>query len=135
MSEEPAEVLRSAEELRVERVRVPRERVRFRKRIVSEVRTVQVPVRVEQLVIEHEPLDADGTAPAGRTTPAEPLEIVLHEEVPVVSLRVQPTEVVRVGVRTAAAEQVVQAQLRTEQVAVDEVATRDPVTGESSPPR
>ncbi len=112
----------------MERVRVPSERVRIRKSVVSEVRTVQVPVRVERLVVEREPFDADdpeGYAPAG-AAPEEPLEIVLHEEVPVVSLRVEPTEVVRVSVRQVGGEEAVQAVLRTEQVAVEQVADRSP---------
>ncbi|WP_432570077.1 DUF2382 domain-containing protein [Kineococcus sp. SYSU DK005] len=116
------EVVRSAEELRVARVRVPRERVRVSKRVVTEVRTVEVPVRVEQLVIEREPLDADGTAAPGQAATGaapEPLEIVLREEVPVVSVRAEPVEVVRIGVRTTEAEQSVTAQLRTEHVDID----------------
>ncbi|WP_432538166.1 DUF2382 domain-containing protein [Kineococcus auxinigenes] len=122
MSEEHAEVVRSAEELRVQRVRVPSERVRIRKEVVSEVRTVQVPVRVERLVVEREPLDAagdgaQGDEPAG-AAPVEPLVIVLHEEVPVVSVRVEPTEVVRVGVRQVRGEEAVRAELRTEHVEV-----------------
>ncbi|WP_337063358.1 YsnF/AvaK domain-containing protein, partial [Kineococcus sp. G2] len=124
--EEHAEVLRSAEELRTRTVRAPRERVRIRKQIVSEVRTVEVPVRVERLVVEHEPLDGAAAGPAGEnpTGPAsaEPLEIVLHEEVPVVSLRVQPVEVVRVGVRTVQDEEVVEVDLRSEQVVVEQEA-------------
>ncbi len=86
---------------------------------------MEVPVRVEQLVVEREPLDADGTAAAGRAATGaapEPLEIVLHEEVPVVSVRVQPVEVVRVSVRDVQGEQVVRAELRSEQVAVETVA-------------
>ncbi|NAZ86772.1 DUF2382 domain-containing protein [Kineococcus indalonis] len=135
MNEERAEVLRSAEELRVGRERVPRERVRIRKRVVTEVRTVEVPVRVEQLVVEHEPLDAAGAVPSGRTddaAPREPLRIVLHEEVPVVSVRVQPVEVVSVGVRTVQGEQVLRAELRSEQVVVDTPAPA-PVDTEGTP--
>ncbi|GAB3218612.1 hypothetical protein GCM10027586_11340 [Kineococcus gypseus] len=104
-------------------MRVARERVRVSKRVVSEVRTVQVPVRVEQLVVEREPLDADAgdaDAPAaGDTAAAEPLVIVLHEEVPVVSVRAEPVEVVRIGVRTVQGEQTVSTELRSEQVVVD----------------
>ncbi|MCI2240393.1 YsnF/AvaK domain-containing protein [Paenibacillus sp. TRM 82003] len=112
--------------MRTRTVRAPRERVRISKRIVSEVRTVEVPVRVERLVVEHEPLDEAGAGPVGEDpaglAPAEPLEIVLHEEVPVVSLRVQPVEVVRVGVRTVQGEEVVEVDLRSEQVVVEQEA-------------
>ncbi|WP_337060832.1 hypothetical protein, partial [Kineococcus sp. G2] len=85
--EEHAEVLRSAEELHVQRVRVPGERVRIREQIVS--------------------------------------------------VRVQPTEAVRAGVRQVAGEQAVRAELRTEHVEIDTAhppETHTPLTTPHVPP-
>ncbi|MEZ0164841.1 DUF2382 domain-containing protein [Kineococcus sp. LSe6-4] len=118
----------SAEALRTRTVRVAHERVRISKRIVETTRTVEVPVRVEQLVLTHEPLEpleplepgetGPGTVPAG---PAGEIVLVLHEEVPQVSLRVEPVEVVRIGVVTRTGEAVVETTVRTEQAEVDEL--------------
>jgi uncharacterized protein (TIGR02271 family) len=80
-------------------------RLRFRRRIVTETRTVEVTVRREELEIEElHVTDRNGalvgSAKDGPTTdapaPAEPLVIVLQEEVPEVSLRLRPYEQVTV---------------------------------------
>lgn len=110
------EVVLRGERLRTGTERVPVERVRFSKRIVTTTRTVEVPVRVEQLVVSHEPI-GDGDLPAGEPGPPpgdEELVIVLHEEVPRVTLDVVPVEEVRVRVRTVAGEQVVTTAVRRE---------------------
>ncbi|GAA4658246.1 DUF2382 domain-containing protein [Kineococcus glutinatus] len=108
------ELVLSAERLQHDVVRVPRERVRISKRITTEIRTLQVPVRVEQLVVRHEPVDGPGAA-AG-AAPAEDLVLVLHEEVPAVSLQVQPVERVRVRVQRVEGRQSVSALLSHEEV-------------------
>ncbi|PPK97446.1 uncharacterized protein (TIGR02271 family) [Kineococcus xinjiangensis] len=116
------DIVLSAEKLQVGVVRVPRERVRISKRITTEVRTLEVPVRVEQLVVRHEPLDGSDATGASGEAPEE-LVLVLHEEVPEVSLRVRPTEQVRVRVRQVTGRQVVSDVLRHEEVdlTVDEL--------------
>ena len=121
---EEHEIVLSAERLQHSVVRVPRERVRISKRITTEIRTLEVPVRVEQLVVRHEALAGTGHADAATTaTPPEELVLVLHEEVPDVSLRVRPTEQVRVRVRQVTGRQVVSDVLRHEEVdlTVDEL--------------
>ncbi|WP_380172652.1 DUF2382 domain-containing protein [Kineococcus sp. DHX-1] len=110
----------SAEALRTRTVRVARERVRISKRIVETTRTVEVPVRVEQLVVVHEPLGPGDPVPdVDPSVPVEELVVVLHEEVPEVTLRVHPVELVRVGVETVSGEVVVETTLRAEEVEVD----------------
>ena len=132
------ELVLSAERLQHSVVRTPRERVRVSKRITTEMRTLQVPVRVEQLVVRHEPM-ADGERPAEvqGAEPPEDLVLVLHEEVPVVSLQVRPTERVRLSVRQVAGRQVVTETLRHEEVdlRVDELP-REPAarTAHGGPP-
>jgi len=85
--------------------RVLTERVRIRARIVTTTRLLQVPFRVEQLVVD------------------------LHEEVSEDTLRVQPKERVRVHVHTVAGERIVRAEVGHEVLDVDTgaaAAIRDP---------
>lgn len=121
-----AEVVLLAEQLSVGVDRVAAERVRITKRIVEEVRTVQVPLRREELVISQEPLTGTGSVPG---TAAEDLVLVLHEEVPVVSVAVQAYERVVVAVETVRTEQVLRADLRTEHASVTVEEAQD------APPR
>ena len=106
----------SAERLSVGVERVPAGRVRISKRIVEELRTVQVPLRREELVVTQEPVSADGPSSAG--APAEDLVLVLREEVPVVSVNTQAYERVVVSVETVHAEETVRTELRTEHASV-----------------
>ena len=115
-AEVAAEVVLHQERLGITTRRFPAERVRFTKRIVTTTRTVEVPVRVEQLVVTHEPLSDEFPVTDGEV-PAE-LVIVLHEEVPEVTLRVVPVERVSVAVRTVTRDEVVVAELATEVVDV-----------------
>lgn len=134
-----ADVVVHAERLLLSRERVAVERVRFTKRIVTTTRTVVVPVRVEQLVVSHEPfpegtvvdegaaLDTSGPGASATATggsnpgdvDTDGLVILLHEEVPEFTVRVQPVERVTIGVRAVAEEDVVTAVLRSETVEVD----------------
>ena len=86
-------------------VDVTREAVRaiVRRRIVTEVRTIEVTVRREVLEVEH--LPADGPALPVAQAPREALSLVLSEEVPVVSLAVQPYERVTLDVHTVAEQE------------------------------
>ena len=97
-----AEVVLHEERVHVD---VVREAVRavVRRRIVTEVRTVEVTVRREVLEVEH--LPADGPALPVAQEPRQALSLVLSEEVPVVTLQVQPYERVTLDVHTVAAEE------------------------------
>lgn len=115
MSESHVTVIRSEERLDVSTVRTATERVRIRKVVVTEERTVTVQVRREELVVEREPLDGPLE---GDGAPPEPLVIVLHAEVPVVSTRVVPVERVSVVVDRITAMRTVTEELRHERVDV-----------------
>ena len=111
------ELTLTEEQLVVETERVPAQRVRVRKEIVSEQVTITVTLRHEELVIEREPIKP-GEAPAesahGPKLDEPPIEIVLWAEEPVVSTRAVPTEKVRV-LRTLGSDQHdLTAQLRRE---------------------
>ena len=87
---------RSEEELVVDTVWRPAERVRVRRRVVEEDVTVTVRVRREQLEIVREPVSHYEEPRPDAGTPVEDLVIVLHEERPVVHTEVVPVERVRV---------------------------------------
>ena len=72
----------------------PVERVRVRRQVITEIQTIEVEVRREVLVLEHEGAPATQEAlPVGRAPIApKPLEIVLHREVPYIRLAVEPYE-------------------------------------------
>ncbi len=107
-----AEVVLHQEQLRVSTRRVPTEKILVRRRVVSEVRQIEVTVRREELEVYRVPLDGHEQSPVGG--PPEPLVILLSEEVPVVQLQTRPYERVTVHVDTV-----------TEQVEVTEHLARE----------
>ena len=121
---------RSEEELIIRKLSRPRERVRVRRRIVSEEVTLTVTVRREELDVERLPVDPahpaagaaggrPGSAPGGEPADREPLIVVLREEQPVVGTRVVARELVRVYKERTTSQQVVSGELRKEVVAVE----------------
>ncbi|MBA2624457.1 MAG: YsnF/AvaK domain-containing protein [Acidimicrobiia bacterium] len=112
------EVIRSEEELRVERQWRDAYRVRVTKRIVTEERTITVPVRREELVIEHEPITEE-TWRDGPPGPAEDLVLTLREEQIEVVTRVVPLERVRISVDRTTERLRIDEDLRREQVRVE----------------
>ena len=105
-------------------VDVVREAVRavVRRRIVTEVRTIEVTVRRE--VLEIEELPADGPALPVAADPRQALSLVLSEEVPVVTLQVQPYERVTLEVHGVSGEERVTTTSGEERV---ELTTNFPV--------
>ncbi len=93
--EEVVELMRSGDRLHGSVEWVSGEQVRCSKRVVTETRTITVRLRREELVVERYPIgeqdavEADSPAQDGAGPVAE---IVLHEEVPEVTLRTVPTE-------------------------------------------
>jgi stress response protein YsnF len=99
------------------------ERLRVRRRIVSETITVPVVVRREELVMDSLPVTG-AASPAEQ--PSAPLVIVLREEVPVVTFDVRPYERVTVSVVLIAEQQDITAELGSERLEVltDEISER-----------
>lgn len=112
------EIVRSEERLGVHLVRSAVETVRVSRRIVTETVQVPVTIRREELSITRTPVGGSQSV-QGLPVAVEDLVLVLHEEVPVVSLTVRPIERVTIGVDVVAGEQLVSADLRREQVQVD----------------
>lgn len=98
-------------------------RARVRKRIVTEVRQVQVTVRREVLEVDQLPAEEGLAAAAGTRSP---LVLVLSEEVPVVGLEVRPYERVTLTVHEGTDEHEVSATVGTERLDVTSAETPGP---------
>ena len=112
---------RSEEQLVVDKVEVPQERVRLVKHVVTENVTVTVAVRREELRIEREPItnpEAVEMAPGAEIGPAE-MEFFLLAEEPVVTTRVVPVERVRVGKDAVVDSREVSGEVRKERIDVE----------------
>ncbi len=115
---------RSEERLQVSTQRVETGRARLRKQVVTELETVQVPVRKERLVLETEPVDGGSGPVPGGPAAGEVVEVVLHEERPVIRTETVPVERVRLATEQVVEEVEVTEQVRKERIEVDGV---DPV--------
>ncbi len=111
------------QQLQVDTVRVPVQRVVLRRRIVTEVQQVQVTVRREELEIIREPLSGQPTGAPGGAPP--PLLIVLSREVPVVQLQRHPYEQVTVQVRRVEGQQQINESVSKEQVELTTTGSSD----------
>jgi stress response protein YsnF len=111
---------RSEEELAVDTVWRPSERVWVRRRVVEEEVMVAVTVRREELEIVREPASRFDPPRRDAGEPVEELVMVLHEERPVVGVEVVRTEVVRVHrVVVRGGERNVTETVRREQIEVE----------------
>lgn len=93
-------------------------RVRLRKHVVSDQKTVTVPVEREEFEVVREPV-ADGEAHDGGRLGDDEAEVVLHEERPVVDKDVVATERVGLEKETVTEEQQVVTDVSREEVEVD----------------
>ncbi|MGY1637143.1 PRC and DUF2382 domain-containing protein [Geodermatophilus sp. SYSU D00742] len=133
---------RSEEQLRVGTERVATTRARLVKYVVTEEVTITVPIRREEIRVEHVPVDAPDPAPGeslaadtdrpraagapsgGPVATGLPDEIVLHAERPVVSVEVVPVERVRLRTDVVTGQEQVTEQVQREQIVVDEDRVR-----------
>ena len=112
---------RSEEQLRVGTEKVETGRARLRKYIVTEQKTVTVPVQREEVRLEREPItDANrGQAMSGGDITEEEHEVVLTEERPVIQKEVVPVERVKLAKETVADQVEVSEEVRKEQIDTD----------------
>lgn len=127
-SDDAVTVIRSEERLSATTVRTATERVRIRRVVVTEERTVTVPLRREELVIEREPID--GAGPAIDAEPPTPITFVLHAEELVPTTRVVPVERVSVLVDRIVEMRTVSDSVRKERVDV-QTSVRDRLDGDA----
>jgi len=119
-----AQVIRSEERLRVDTTWQPYERVRLARRVVTELRQVDIEVRREELVIERDaiPDPGDASGRPGRPRPDRvggDLVIVLSEEVPMITMGTRAYERVRVSVQQVDEQRALSEQVRREEVVID----------------
>jgi len=118
---------RSEEQLRMETETLPVRRVRLRKYIVTEERTITVQLRHEEFRLEQEPITDPGAGTAASGGPGEvdtrpgtgddqAVTMVLYAERPVISTEVVPVERIRVSKYVVTEEQTVSAAVRREVV-------------------
>lgn len=118
---ETAEITRSEEQLFVGTESHVRERVRVRKRVVTEEVTVTIPLRREELVIERETLEPGAVDAPAEAQPVEAeFDFVLLAEQPVIEKRVVPVEQVRISKNVVVEEEIVSDEVRKERIDVDE---------------
>ncbi len=112
---------RSEEQLSVGTEQRESGRARLRKYVVTEQQTVNVPVSREEVRLEREPItDANvDRAVSGPEISEEEHEVVLTEEVPVVSKETQPVERVRLAKETVTDSESVSEEVRKEQIESD----------------
>ncbi len=120
-------ITRSEEKLRVGTERVETGRARLRKYVVTEQQTVTVPVSHEEVRLEREPITESNrdAAYSGPEISEEEHEVVLHAEGPVVDTEVVAVERVRLGTETVTGQEAVSAEVRKEEVELDD----SPLTG------
>ena len=120
------DVVRSEEQVRVSTRSYVTGTVRVRKVLVTEERTVTVRVQREELRLEEQPAQDGGAedqvAPdvGHQLGSGAPLELVLHEQRPVITYETVPVERVRIGTRVVGGEQTVRSDVRREVVELDD---------------
>lgn len=133
----PNEMILSEEQLIVSTRWEVSGRLRLTRRVVTQTRQIEVTVRREELYEQWEPArpGESDQLEAGEPQPAQtrdPLVIVLHEEVPEITLKVQPYEQATVSVTRRDSELPVTDTIRKENATVEQTAPR----GEAArPPR
>jgi uncharacterized protein (TIGR02271 family) len=112
---------RSEEQLRVGTETREARRARLRKHVVTEHRSVTVPVSHEEVTVEREPItEANrGAARSGPGISEEEHEVTLRAEQPVVEKEAVPVERVRLGTETRTEHETVGGEVRKEQIEVD----------------
>ncbi|XVX19605.1 DUF2382 domain-containing protein [Actinomycetota bacterium] len=111
-------VVRREEELNVGKERVETGRVRLRKHVVTEQKTVTVPVEREEVEVVREPI-TDGDRERGGRLGEDETEVTLTEERPVIDKEVVEKERVGLDKRTVQEEQQVNADVQREEVEVE----------------
>jgi uncharacterized protein (TIGR02271 family) len=122
---------RSEERLVVGTERVATTRARVVKYVVTEEVQLTVPIRREEVRVEHVPVDAPDvagesltdTGVAGSGTPALPGEIILHTERPVVTVEVVPVERVRLRTEVVEGQETITDQVQREQIVLEQTSS------------
>ncbi|MFI2610675.1 PRC and DUF2382 domain-containing protein [Kitasatospora sp. NPDC018619] len=117
-AEQDGVMTRSEERMRVGVERYESGHAKLHKYVVTEEERQTVPIRHEEVHIEHEPITAAdrGTAMAGESIAEAEYEVTLHAERPVVRTEAVPVERVRLVTEERVEEQTVTGQVRKERI-------------------
>jgi uncharacterized protein (TIGR02271 family) len=117
-------VTRHEERLHVGKENVATGRARLRKYVVTDTETVEVPVQREEVRVERTPLNGNESV-SDRAIGEEDVEVTLHEERPVVAKETVGVERVGLEKDTVTDTERVAAEVRKEQVDVENDVDRD----------
>ena len=110
-------VIRSEEQLNVNKEKVASGRARLRKYVVEDTETVEVPVSREEVKVEREKLSPEEAKKLGNTRIGEEnADVVLHEEQVNVDKETVPVEKVNLNKETATDKEKVSEDLKKERV-------------------
>ncbi|MDO5712211.1 MAG: PRC and DUF2382 domain-containing protein [Micrococcales bacterium] len=117
-------VVRHEEEVHVGTERVETGRLRLRKHVVTEQKTVTVPVSREEYTLEREPIaDGERVGAAGEVGEEE-IGVTVHEERPVVEKEVVAKERIGLGKETVTEDREVTTDVSKEEVTLEEDGVR-----------
>ena len=141
VQEEAGVMTASEERLHVETERVPRSSVRLQKVVITEQRTVTVPVRREEYRLIREPI-TDAEPVAGGTIGPDEQEVVLYEERVVVTTEVVPVERIRLVKEEVLDTREISGEVRRERIDLVDTAAEvaiapveaEPVIGDAEEP-
>ncbi|WP_295642368.1 PRC and DUF2382 domain-containing protein [uncultured Corynebacterium sp.] len=119
------EMIRSEEQLDVNKERVATGEARLRKYVVTDSETVEVPVTREEVRVERTPINADEAANHNARIGEEDASVTLHEERVDVSKNTVPVEKVNLGKHEVTETERHTEELRKERIDVDGVEGRD----------
>jgi uncharacterized protein (TIGR02271 family) len=132
-AESEAGVMTASEErLHVETERVPRSRVRLQKVVVTEQRTLTVPVRREEYRLIREPIE-DAEPVVGASIGPDEQEVVLYEERVIVTTEVVPVERIRLVKEDVLESREVTGEVRRERVELVDVDAEPALDAEPEP--
>jgi uncharacterized protein (TIGR02271 family) len=109
---------RSEEQLKIGTEQVETGRVRLVKHTVTERQNITVPVTHEEVRVVREPVDPTTANTGGKAFQDEEVEVVLHEERPVVDKETVAVERIGLGKKTVAEQRTVSGEIRKERVDV-----------------
>lgn len=115
----PVELTAFEEQLQVGTEAVESGSVRLRKVVVTEPVETTVPLRHEEIRVEHLPV-SEARATPGHQFAEESAEVTLHEERPIISKETVPVETVRLAPETRTDQQRVTDQIRRERIEVED---------------
>lgn len=116
-------MLRSEERLRADTETVETGRVRLHKHVVTAQQQITVPIRREEVHVTREPVKPDEARADGEMGDEE-LEVILHEERPLVTKQIVPVERVTLNTETIQENREVSDTVRREEIKVEDDTER-----------